>query len=52
MTDALQLSVGQGYQYNKNDAYQFGAQSFDVSHRPRAQLVEPTLDVRDRLGRA
>ena len=27
----FQLSVGQGYQYNKNDAYQFGAQSFDVA---------------------
>jgi len=27
----LQLSVDQGYQYNKNDAYQFGAQSFDVN---------------------
>jgi hypothetical protein len=27
----VQLSVGQDYQYNKNDAYQFGAQSFDVS---------------------
>jgi hypothetical protein len=26
-----QLSVMQGYQYNKNDAYQFGAQSFDVN---------------------
>jgi hypothetical protein len=28
---ALQLTVAQGYQYNKNDAYQFGAQSADVS---------------------
>ena len=27
----LQLSVGQDYQYNKNDAYQFGAQAFDIS---------------------
>jgi uncharacterized protein DUF3943 len=26
----VQLSILQGYQYNKNDAYQFGAQSFDV----------------------
>jgi hypothetical protein len=26
-----QLSVMQGYQYNKNDAYQFGAQSFEVN---------------------
>src|SRR5262245_507811 len=28
---AMQLSVAQGYQYNNNDAYQFGAQSADVS---------------------
>jgi hypothetical protein len=27
----LQLSVNQDYQYLKNDAYQFGAQAFDVS---------------------
>ena len=27
----LQLSFDQGYQYNNNEAYQFGAQSFDVS---------------------
>ena len=28
---ALQLSVGQGYQFNKNNAYEFGAQYFDVN---------------------
>ena len=27
---ALQLTIAQGYQYNKNDAYQFGAQSVEV----------------------
>jgi hypothetical protein len=27
----LQLSVSQGYQYNKNEAYQFGAQSVEMS---------------------
>jgi hypothetical protein len=27
---ALQLTVAQGYMYNNNDAYQFGAQSFDL----------------------
>ncbi len=27
----LQLSVGQGYQFTKNDAYEFGAQYFDVN---------------------
>jgi len=29
--NGVQLAVNQDYQYNKNDAYQFGAQSFDVS---------------------
>ena len=31
--DRMQFSIDQGYQYNKNDAYQFGAQSvdFDIS---------------------
>lgn len=29
--DAMQLSVAQGYQFNKNEAYQFGAQSVDTS---------------------
>jgi hypothetical protein len=28
---ALQLTVSQGYQYNSNDAYQFGAQSVEVN---------------------
>jgi len=28
---ALQFSIAQDYQYNKNEAYQFGAQSFDAS---------------------
>jgi hypothetical protein len=36
---ALQMSVAQGYQYNNNDAYQFGAQS-----------VEASLGVVKRLG--
>jgi hypothetical protein len=36
---ALQMSIAQGYQYNSNDAYQFGAQS-----------VEASLGVVKRLG--
>ena len=28
--DSLQVTLAQGYQYNKNEAYQFGAQSVDV----------------------
>jgi hypothetical protein len=29
--EALQMSVSQGYQYNENEAYQFGAQSVEAS---------------------
>ena len=29
--NALQLNVSQGYQFNSNDAYSFGAQSFEAS---------------------
>jgi hypothetical protein len=30
-SNALQLNVSQGYQFNSNDAYSFGAQSFETS---------------------
>ena len=29
--NAIQVTVGQSYQFNKNNAYQFGAQSFDLN---------------------
>ena len=29
--DSLQLTVSQGYQFNSNEAYRFGAQSFEVN---------------------
>jgi len=36
----LQLNVSQDYQYSKNDAYQFGAQAFDVSLGVRHDLSD------------
>ena len=39
---AVQLTVSQGYQFNKNDAYQFGAQSFETSVSTTKDL-SPTL---------
>jgi hypothetical protein len=39
----VQLAVSQGYQFNKNDAYQFGAQSFEGS-------VGVTHDLSSRLS--
>ena len=47
----LQLTVAQGYQYNANAAYQFGAQSMDV--RPRRHEANDAAHVRvgERVGR-
>ena len=49
---ALQLMVAQGYQFNKNAAYQFGAESVETSVSTTRDL-SPTLFVLDgRVGRS